>query len=238
MRKAVFFCCLILMSLFCVNGGLVRSDIAGRNIAYLADEQIEILPDGLTAVEYIESTGTQYIDTGIYLRLSDIIEVDCSFSNRNSVFGIYDTAYSGSYIYSTFSFNMTGSGSYTRIRYIGGYLEDIATSYDVRYLFQIGNGKIYMDGVLRQEQAYQDCNSQYTCPLFCRVVSNGTHNDYLKGKIYSFMIYDKDKNLLLKLCPVRFVNDFDTDEGGMYDFVSRRVLLNQGTGSFIIGPDL
>ena len=42
----------------------------------------------------------------------------------------------------------------------------------------------------------------------------------------------------VRMKAVRFTNEFGQQEGAMYDFVSGELFRNSGTGSFIIGPDL
>ena len=42
----------------------------------------------------------------------------------------------------------------------------------------------------------------------------------------------------MALIPVRFTNEYGETEGAMYDQISGGLFRNQGTGSFIIGPDI
>ena len=48
----------------------------------------------------------------------------------------------------------------------------------------------------------------------------------------------KGGELVRDFIPVRFTNDDRFTEGALYDRVSGEFFTNQGTGSFIIGPDL
>lgn len=180
-------------------------------------------------VKYLESTGTQRIDTGVFLKLSDIVEVTYSFSNRNSPFGTYDTVSGDNYL-----FNLTGSGANTICRY-STVSWSTATSLNTKYSVQVGNGEFYVDGTLIGSVAFTDKEYTYaTCPLFCRCGrSSGyiNYSDYLKGKIYSCRII-RNGVAIRDFIPVRL-----EDEGYMYDRVSGELFRNQGTGSFIIGPD-
>lgn len=51
--------------------------------------------------------------------------------------------------------------------------------------------------------------------------------------------YKHTKNgvVVCNLIAVRFTNENGVSEGAMYDKVTKQLFRNQGTGSFIIGPD-
>ena len=66
---------------------------------------------------------------------------------------------------------------------------------------------------------------------------NGTTTPYLGSlRIYSAKLWDG--NILARdFIPVRFTNERGETEGAMYDRVSGELFGNAGTGAFVIGPD-
>lgn len=63
------------------------------------------------------------------------------------------------------------------------------------------------------------------------------NNTKFKGNIYYFKI-QKSGKLIINLIPVRFTNELGQTEGAMFDKVTGKLFRNQGTGSFVIGPDV
>lgn len=54
----------------------------------LEDSEQSTLPEGYTALEYIQSSGTQYIDTGRKLTQDSDITIDFKLINNNKSVGI------------------------------------------------------------------------------------------------------------------------------------------------------
>lgn len=51
------------------------------------------------------------------------------------------------------------------------------------------------------------------------------------------MAVSSGQNIVRVFVPVRFTNELGVSEGAMYDKVSGQLFRNQGSGSFILGPD-
>ena len=80
--KNILFALCSLLSLISIADP-IRSMLGGLG-AELVDELAHPLPDGVFAVEYIESTGTQYINTGIsYNSYTD--EINCTIEVTENV---------------------------------------------------------------------------------------------------------------------------------------------------------
>ena len=47
------------------------------------------LPSGYTAVDYIESTGGQYIDLNLYMNVYMNVEIDAEFTASSSDYALY-----------------------------------------------------------------------------------------------------------------------------------------------------
>ena len=176
-------------------------------------------------VEYLESTGTKYIDTGAIINYSDVVEAVASINNRNSIFGYVDSL-------TVQRFNVTGSGtsSYAYFGKTPSSFGNTTTQYDTKYKFSLGDGKFIIDGTIVGTREYTDETLGGSLILFARK-QNNLINDFLAGKIYSFSV-KRNGVKILDYIPVRV-----GDVGYMYDRVSGQLFGNSGTGAFIIGPD-
>ena len=182
--------------------------------------------------EYLESSGTQYIDTGITPGNTYGYEVKFYINNMsaetaqlgvwhawgNGMWG-HDCKYINNKILCVFG----GKNN----EYLGKLSQDIHT-------IKMFNGDFYFDGVLTKQVA----SSTFTCSgnatMFgIRVVSSSSVEYKNSQKIYSCKIFkDTESNLVRDFIPVRVGTT-----GYMYDRVSGELFGNAGTGDFILGPD-
>lgn len=182
------------------------------------------IPDHYDAeIEYLQSTGTQWIDTGIGLKGSMKAEYDFSFSpipaNINVIFGSYeDNAQVPRFQF----YYQNGFKNVTNSTYCGTTGNGITES---------GNaisGKIYSAVTITKSPQV----SNRSIWIFAR---NNDIVNYLPSSnlfIYCWKLYCNN-NLIMDLIPVRV-----GQVGYMYDKVSGRLFGNKGTGEFILGPDI
>lgn len=191
------------------------------------------LPEGYTAVNYLQSSGTQWINTEI--TPSQDTKVIIKFtadkwgyesliggranSNSNDQFTTFlDSSSNGRFL-----FRMDGMSS--SITYKGFKLHTIYTAElsGTKMEFTLEDGTIpFTSGV-----TISDFSSTVPMLLFKAQNVGGTG---LNGKVYSCKIYHQDS----------LVRDFQPclDTGGvpcMFDFVSRKSFYNVNTGSFTWG---
>lgn len=189
-------------------------------------------------VEYLESTGTQWIDTGLICDIKRIVEVD--------IYHNYDGLNEGQLIVG--GRVITGTGYYykasTRSVYNSQYLEAsiLLTSSNNA---SIPNGR---STIIMNDDCLVDVNgtkygnvvreSRTTTDTF-HLLQHPDISAYkgFVGRLYGCSISTIEGDVLIDLIPVRFTNELGQSEGAMYDKVSGELFLNQGTGSFIYGPD-
>jgi hypothetical protein len=196
-------------------------------------------------LEYIESTGTQYIDTGfVYDNNTRVVwdmqmtaQIPSSESNNSGV-GWVNTNYerlgftirganSTLYLYKAYSANGNPAGD-TRLSTI--------QVHNNRHVIEINSpiNKAYVDGVeYTFDPAVGDINNDYnlTLPLFAWLGDTG-YREYFIGRMYSVKIYDNG-TLARNLIPAKCNSD---NVVGLYDTVNGVFYTNSGTGSFIAGP--
>lgn len=188
-------------------------------------------------VEYLESTGTQLIDTGVHGR--DNLLVGARFaiasiplSGSQYVFiGAYGRSFIGVMLQGS-----TGNFRFAAISSLYGAAVPIDTEvHDVLIDSSSGSKRVLFDDVEIASSA-GSFSGEYTetVALFGRIgYANGC-----QARLYSFAVNDASTgDLIQSLFPVRFTNEQGVSEGAMYDRVSGQLFRNGGTGAFVIGPD-
>ncbi|MCQ2582256.1 MAG: hypothetical protein MJ170_04800, partial [Alphaproteobacteria bacterium] len=197
-----------------------------------------ILPTGYTRLEYIESTGTQYIDTGVSQQITrfeaDIYKT--SLELRQILFGLYSSDYkAGLYVL------YTEQDSLQETMILTGE-ENVDMILDIPY--ELGLKHVlysYIDGV-----AYCSVNGVSQTRKVTQVVHDFGLNYYLfadnksgnaiykyQGRLFSAKIWIGD--MVRNFIPAKRNSDGVI---GMYDTVTKTFFTNSGTGSFIAGPEV
>lgn len=193
-------------------------------------------------VEYLESTGTQYINTGVYPGIGDVLE--CTFKLGSiTIYGaLFGCSWTSDGVLPAVWIKST---SKIHALYCGGSFEGSTNTYstgDVLNLdvsLQSNNLSTYINGVLLRKTKGSASFPSIPYHIFCTTNASGSapYNAAGSGtKCYGFRIY-KGGVLLRDMIPVRFTNENGVTEGAMYDRVSGQLFRNRGTGAFVIGPD-
>ena len=201
-----------------------------------------VVPDGYTQLEYIESTGTQYINTGLTMEsgfhIKGVIQYTAISDGVNGLFGTDGTSDNArnnfGYLYAS-----NGSGWFVGR---GGYFRGGSASLNTEYSFDVCN--IYqkffckINGVDVTQSAGIGDNQNRTSgemPLFrCGVGSSYTYSNI---KLKSFYVYEtEDETALLRnFVPAKRNSDSVI---GLYDLVNDVFYTNVGTGEFIAGAEV
>ena len=105
--------------------------------------------------------------------------------------------------------------------------------FELRLNFE-NDRRIGADGIVLASSLVAIAGDYPPIAIFRRNYSAGYGN--LIGRIYWLKI-SNGSVLVRDFIPVRFTNEQGVSEGAMYDHVSGQLFRNQGTGSFVIGPD-
>ena len=218
---------------------LVRSLVAGRHIAATGTR----LPYD-AEVEYLESTGTQWIETGIYG--NDTILVKCGWSYRDSSsyyspFGTRTSLASRAFAFSGSVTNGIYINYSTSARYLSYSGKDV---YAHEWEVQLGKdgsswySYLAKDGALVSSStgAPTAFSTELTIPLFAYRSNSGILTFGNGGQRIKFFQVKQGSEIVLDLFAVRFTNSLGQTEGAMYDRVSGQLFRNAGTGAFVIGP--
>lgn len=172
------------------------------------------IPSELVELEYIESTGTQYIDTGITVNKSDNKELIMSCQLGN------DSNYAGANGYMQYQASITGGAK--------GILK-------ISYKNNIET--IYFNDVLKLTQDWTSAYSGTNVKLGIFKLG-GTNNIWYNssaqqiGKLYYYKLYNNG-TLIRDFIPVKRISD---NKYGLWDKVTKAFYPNAGTGTFTAGP--
>lgn len=184
-------------------------------------------------LEYIESTGTQYIDTGVAPNSNQVIDVSGIYITKSFVFGNRTAVYQDE---SAVVFDQDVPPLF-RV-YFGGNQISNTTNVLVAgspYSAHIekGNSFITQNGsITKLSASFGTRFMEYPMYLFMVNQSGRPYTvNGFKTKISSFSIREGDKTII-DLIPV-----LDSDGTAcMYDLVEQKYYYNAGTGDFIAGP--
>lgn len=192
----------------------------------------ESLPNGYTKVQYIESTGTQYINTGFKPNNASRIVLDIDVTAKSSQSGIFGarngTASSGFNVW-TWNDNAGYQVDYGTQQFL-----EVGGNSSGRHILDLNQHVFYVDGNPVNTATVQSFNCSYNAYLF--TVSSGGNlmtNYPCIAKLYSCQIYNNGT----------LVRDFvpctnPSGVAGLYDTVNDTFYTNEGTGTFGVGATL
>jgi hypothetical protein len=186
-------------------------------------------------VEYLQSDGAQYINTGVVLTKSYTIIVDCAVISAASTYptvlgALNSSNFSCPLVYDTSGHpyvQVGGSNSYAYL-YTSSYFGSNIIHYVCR---GDGSYQYLSNGVKVVNKSYSGSLSTLSMYLLARN-SNGNAANFAVAKIGRTSI-NVGGVLLRDYIPVRV-----GQVGYMYDRVSKTLFGNSGTGSFTLGPDV
>lgn len=191
----------------------------------------ESVQNNYTEIQYLESNGTQYIDTGIYINgETDRIELIYSgFTNKYFSCGCRQSHQNKAFVFSNGGTNWTTYSKYF-LNYGTQSDFNITCSNNETIHRVIMDNNITVDGIVIKEFTKSNFTTDETFYLFA-----GNTNDsgikYGHMRIYGFKLYRN--NVLIKdFIPIKYKFN-----GYMLDRLSNQLLNNEGTGRFILGPD-
>lgn len=197
--------------------------IKGNTVQKESVVQEGILPSEYQEVEYIESTGTQYIDTGFKPNQNTKVELKCQYISlaSSSIFG------SNPY------FVLTTGDSRFRFRYNSNSLS-LKDSASILAKLTLDKNKAYFNDELVGTFTEATFQSPYNALLFARGTESGGIEEKCSAKLYYAKLWDNGV-LVRDYIPCYRKND---NVIGLYDLVNGVFYTNAGTGTFLKGADV
>lgn len=190
-------------------------------------------------LEYIESTGTQWIDVGV--KANQDTKAEIKFEITGNATG-YGAVFGSRTSYSNNAFNVwskCGNGNIgANYCKAGAINSTIAQAENVIYYITLEKNKFSVNGnvtTFTQNTNFTTPGNIYLFNIYGGdAISTGTSNRILIGKVYSFKLYNSDI-IIRNMIPSKRKSD---NVIGMYDLVSKKLFTNQGTGVFNAGPSV
>lgn len=177
------------------------------------------LPKGFKRLEYIQSSGTQYVDSGI--KGSQNIRVDADYETTATAGAIIgaDTAWGSNMFTIEVHFAAFAASNYHHTTVPSG-----------RHKVSLNKGVFSLDGV-----TLSTMSGTFTTPVNMTLFAlnrNGTKTEYGSIRLYSMQIYDNG-TLVRDFIPCQNASG----AVGLWDDVNSVFYGNAGTGTFTAGPE-
>ena len=190
------------------------------------------LPKGYTELEYLESSGTQYIDTGEFLDSEwsvTITAANTAPNNNKNSFGLFGFSAGAPNVFALSVYCEMPSSR--NVSWVGlGDFGEMFLSWDVDtslfHTYALNKSMLTFDGSPALEiQTAPFSNSAYTSFLF--KYYSTTQNGFI-GRVTSCILYNSGRKIH------EFIPALRNADGvaGMWDRVSKQFFDNDGTGSF------
>ena len=229
MKKFLF----ILFGLFAVAGAFAAGENVPTSKSYVdaavAQKQDKvsaniIMPAGYTRLEYLESTGTQWIDTGVVFNSDIGYELEYQPKTTNN--WVVQAGARGQVIAqggNIWEFRFNGSINRRPSPSEIDLTQFVNIKYNIDNKCSVDNRIVYIGDLT--------LNASGSIRLFGPNVASDS-NVASSGRMSFFLIYDNGV-LVNNLVPARRDSD---NVVGMYDTISGQFFTNSGTGEFIAGP--
>lgn len=199
------------------------------------------LPKGYQEVEYLESTGESYIVTHKLYSSIKKYELRTRFqiTSRTNYGGVFNAGN----LPSKFTFRLLQRGNAGDSGY---YAVPNSLSKTANFSITTTHGFVNIADIVLKEGFFQINNEQYTAntiigeesidECYFELFRNTDNNAYYycRCKMYKLEL-DEDGITCLNLIPCYRTSD---RVAGMYDIVNDVFYVNQGTGEFLVGPDV
>ena len=177
---------------------------------------------GYTELSYIQSSGTQSIDTGFKPNNNTRVVMDAELASGTGNIGLFGARVNAN----SNNYTLAWIGSYFRSDYNTVYTQKWEVSQTTRRIYDKNKETSTIEGV---SQSYT--NETFQVPVNLALLANNQNGGitwFASAKLYSCQIYDNG-TLVRNYVPCIK----DDGEVGLYDLVGKQFYGNAGTGVFI-----
>jgi len=188
------------------------------------------LPDTYQEVTYIESSGTQYINTGYYAKGTSQFKLKVYNKTSSGVlFGAYNTDWTTGCGY----YHSNSSTGHDWIHYYNNTGTDEYGSTNSIQEIYYNKGTIYVNGTLTHSENAKSFTINYPTYIFTGNWTGSRIEQPVDSKLYYFKILENG-TLIRDFVPCYRKSDSVI---GLYDLVNDTFYTNAGTGTFTKGED-
>lgn len=200
-----------------------------------AKQEKGVLPSAYQQVDFIQSSGNQYIDTGVVL--TECSEVEISFMSsvfvQQCIFGSRSSASQSNYsilfnLFATSKSIICDFDNYQNNRLL--YTADLC----VRNICKLSKSRLLVNDTTQKVSAY----NAFSTPTSAYIFDMGGNIPSGYKKLYGNIYYCKI--LSNGMAQRNFIPCYrkSDDEVGMYDTVTKQFFGNKGSGSFTYGNEV
>ena len=216
-----------------LDGYLIDDSVAEFTFnAYISASAIQsLLPSGYQRLMYIESSGTQYINTGVLTKQT--LKTYCEYATTTASRTLFGARESTSANSITYGFFDTGPSSYVGFGRATTKYSITSSQLDgTKHSVYLDNTTYQIDGINQTISNRGTLSKYYNIYLGTWNNANSADSRMFVGKIYRFTIWDNSE-VIRDLVPCR-----NGTTVGMCDTVESKFYANARTGSFTAGPDI
>lgn len=193
-----------------------------------------------TALDYIESTGTQYINPDLRISSGFHLKLNLSFTDfsASQETGAYSYTSGDSFDYRCFLRVPTNKIPVTH--YASSSVNNIINSnetlnvnqtYEIEFRLFNGSQYIKIDNVTKGTGTATGLSFNNLPIYLLACCSTGLPQNYMKCRLYNASYYDSSGSLIRDYIPVKDLNGTVC----LFDKVENKFYYNQGTGTFLYG---
>lgn len=186
------------------------------------------LPEGYKQILYIESTGTQYIDTGLIADENTRVVIDFQLTDKSAsfIFGARKSVF-----LNAFAFNISGDNFVSS--YGNSQNVTIAPADLNRHVVDKNKETVYFDNSPTSLTTTGDVAYTTNLELFASSDADTSGVKPCKAKVYSCKIYSNDVLVRYFIPCINL-----SGKACLYDIINYVPYLNQGTDDFLAGDVL
>ncbi len=191
------------------------------------------LPSGYTQLEYIESSGTQYTDTGFVPSPDTRAVVDAQITAQTAASVAYlgERSGSGSSDKTAFALWSMSTGANVSSDFFGNRVSKSMSTIGTRVLIDKNKSSVTINDSTITNSAAAGTAKR---PIFLLALNDkGTAAYGIAAKLYACQLYDNG-TLVRDFIPCKNASG----AVGLYDAVEGQFYANAGTGSFTAGPEI
>ena len=221
----------------------------GKVEQIIVEEKESLLPKEYQQVEYIESTGTQYIDTKFNSETGiscDLIASYREIGKNNSILAAFDKNREQRMYFA----HISNPGTFWTLGYGDYYLSNKIPIKDTIYRIKSKLLNNEQEIIINEEEIIRkELSNYYNINLNMYVFAmnkNGVVDNFSKSRVYGLELFKNNilnKNFIPCYSTTTVTNvdgkQCPSNTKGMYDLVEGKFYTNQGSGDdFIAGPDV
>lgn len=191
------------------------------------------LPSGCTQLEYIQSSGAQYINTGVVPTPNTRAVIDAQITAQTAASAAYlgERSGSGGTDKTAYELWSMRTGANISSDFFGSRVSKTMSTIGTRVLIDKNKASVTINGSTITNSA---AAGTATLPIFLLASNDkGTAAYGIAAKLYSCQLYDNG-TLVRDFVPCKTVSG----AVGLYDTVEGQFYANAGTGAFTAGPEI